>query len=96
MWARSNCQLSADVTHHRNDDLLLIILIFVSFSLPLKRSPNSVHHLARLYAKCTKSPSFVGQQTAQNACHEKRLCSQLTTALLVSVAHVGDGGEKLG
>ena len=60
------------------------------------RTPNSVHHLARLYAKCTKSPSFVGQQTAQNARHEKRLCSQLTTALLVSVAHVGDGGEKLG
>ena len=75
--------------------LFLIILIFVSFSLALKRSPNSVHHLARLYAKCTKSPSFVGQQTAQNARHEKRLCSQLTTALLVSVAPVGDGGEKL-
>ena len=96
MWARSNCQLSADVSHHRNDDLLLIILIFVSFSLPLKRSPNSVHHLARLYAKCTESPSFVGQQTAQNARHEKRLCSQLTTALLLSVAPVGDSGEKLG
>ena len=96
MWARSNCQLSADITHHRNDDLLLIILIFVSFSLPLKRSPNSVHHLARLYAKCTESPSFVGQQTAQNARHEKRLCSQLTTALIVGVAPVGDGGEKLG
>ena len=47
-------------------------------------------------AKCTKFPSFVGQQTAQNARHEKRLCSQLTTALIVGVAPVGDGGEKLG
>ena len=46
--------------------------------------------------KYTKFPSSAGQQTAQNARHEKRLCSQLTTTLLVSVAPVGDGGEKLG